>query len=237
MPKARILVVEDEPVVATDLSCELKELGYEVAGVVADADAALASVSEENPDLVLMDIHLDGSRDGIEAATEIRREFGTPVVYLTAFADEATLQRAKDTEPYSYLVKPYSSDELNAALTIALHRHDQEEVRGREARVTLDKLDEIDAILHRLDDRQTQGDMPPPPVATLPYRSTVGLDLLSKREMDVLDQLVVGASVTKIAQHLHISRHTVRNHLKTMFQKVGVHSQVELIIKFRDEAK
>jgi two-component system cell cycle sensor histidine kinase/response regulator CckA len=129
----RILIVEDERIIAKDLQRSLLQLGYDVAPPVATAEAAIQAASEACPDLVLMDIHIGGTQDGIETAQILRSRFDTPVVYLTAFADPETVARAALTEPLGYLVKPVKPDELRAAVEIALHKHQMERrLRERE---------------------------------------------------------------------------------------------------------
>ena len=120
---ARIVVVEDEAVIAEALSVTLSRLGLEVVAIADSADQAVAAVERERPTVVLMDIRLKGARDGIEAAAEIRARFGVPVVFLTAHADETTLRRARDSEPFGCVLKPFSERELRVTLEIALHRH------------------------------------------------------------------------------------------------------------------
>jgi signal transduction histidine kinase len=127
MSKAKILVVEDEEIVAFDIENTLKDLDYEVPAVVASKEEAIIFAAEILPDLVLMDIMLQGSLDGIEAAQEIRIRFNIPVVYLTAYADSHTLQRAKITEPFGYVLKPFEEKELQTTIEIALGRHKAEE--------------------------------------------------------------------------------------------------------------
>jgi diguanylate cyclase (GGDEF)-like protein/PAS domain S-box-containing protein len=123
MFKARILVVEDEVVIALDIQRTLIKLGYEVPEFVTSAESALERIAASRPDLVLMDIHLSGEMDGIAAADEIRQRDRLPVVFLTAHSDEATLSRAKITEPYGYVLKPFEERELEIAVDIALYRH------------------------------------------------------------------------------------------------------------------
>ncbi len=123
MTKAQIMVVEDEGIVAMEIEMRLKELGYVVSAVVASGDQAIEKVAEMRPDLVLMDIKLRGEVDGVEAAEQIRVRFDIPVVYLTAYADENTLQRAKITEPFGYILKPFEERELRTAIEMALYRH------------------------------------------------------------------------------------------------------------------
>lgn len=99
-PKVRIGLVEDEVVVAMDIQAQLERLGYKVVSSSRTASQGIAQARAERPDLVLMDIQLAGERDGISAAKEIRQSFAIPVVFLTAFADESSLERAKSVSPY-----------------------------------------------------------------------------------------------------------------------------------------
>jgi PAS domain S-box-containing protein len=128
-----VLVVEDERIVAKDLQYMLNSMGYDAFAIASSADDALSRAAEHRPDLVLMDIRIKGSRDGIETADLLRKRFGIPVVYLTAHSDDATLERAKLTVPYGYLMKPVKSAELRSAIEIAIHRHAMErQLRERE---------------------------------------------------------------------------------------------------------
>ena len=122
----RILVVEDDPLAADDLSVQLEQLGYEVAGTAATGDQAVQMARREQPGLVLMDVFLSGSMDGIEAAAEIQRSLQIPVVYLSAYSGEETLERAKITEPLGYILKPYTQRELHAVLSMAFYKAEME---------------------------------------------------------------------------------------------------------------
>ena len=124
--KPRILVVEDEAIVAMNLRRMLNHLGYGVVDVVDSGEEAIDRAADLSPDLILMDIRLAGTIDGIEAAEEIRDRFDIPVVYLTAYADEATLQRAKLTGPFAYLLKPVEERALHTAVEVALYKHKME---------------------------------------------------------------------------------------------------------------
>ena len=126
-PPAGILVVEDEAIVARDLEQTLETMGYQVTGSVASGDEALRAVEQRRPDLVLMDIRLRGDRDGIETAKALRARWDIPVVYMTAFSDEATLARATRTSAYGYVVKPFVSADVRCAVEIALHKHAAEQ--------------------------------------------------------------------------------------------------------------
>ena len=125
-PQPQILIVEDESIVALDIQNRLRRLGYLVPTFVATGEDAIAQIAATSPDLVLMDIKLKGGMDGIEAAQHIKEKYGIPVIYLTAFADEITLQRAKLTEPFGFLLKPFEERELLAAIRMALYRSQAE---------------------------------------------------------------------------------------------------------------
>ncbi|MGE5657267.1 MAG: EAL domain-containing protein [Actinomycetota bacterium] len=127
MRPAKILVVEDEYIVAIDIQISLIKLGYDVPETVDSGEAALEKVLELQPDLVIMDIYLSGEMDGIEAARQISESLNVPIVYLTAYADEATLARAKLTAPFGYILKPFEERELRTAIEIALYKHESEQ--------------------------------------------------------------------------------------------------------------
>lgn len=121
MEKMQILVVDDESLVAKDIQNTLEGFGYNVPITVSSGEAAIQKAEENNPDLVLMDIVLKGRMDGIEAAHEIRTRFNIPVVYLTAYTDEERLQKAKLTEPFGYIVKPFRERELKSTIEMAIY--------------------------------------------------------------------------------------------------------------------
>ena len=135
MANPQVLVVEDEGIIAADIQDRLTSLGYDVPTTVATAEEALLKIPLFSPDLVLMDIVLQGEMDGIDAAAEIRKRFDVPVIFLTAHADESTLKRAKITEPFAYILKPFEERELQTALEMALHKHKVEQERAK-ARAT-----------------------------------------------------------------------------------------------------
>jgi diguanylate cyclase (GGDEF)-like protein/PAS domain S-box-containing protein len=120
------MLVEDERIVAFDLKRQLQGFGYQVGCVVASGEQAIHRAATEKPDLVLMDIHLEGRMDGIEAAAEIRARHRIPVVFLTAYAEDDTLSRALDSRPFGYLIKPCEGRELHATIQMALARRDDE---------------------------------------------------------------------------------------------------------------
>jgi adenylate cyclase len=128
-----VLIVEDESIVANDLQQMLEGLGYRATAIASSSEEAVARAAEERPDIVLMDVRIRGRVDGVKTAQLLAARFGVPIVYLTGHADEATLERAKQTRPYGYVLKPVRPHALRGALEIALHEHD-EDVRAREAR-------------------------------------------------------------------------------------------------------
>jgi CheY-like chemotaxis protein len=132
MTNARILIVEDEAITVSALKRELASLGYEVAGTASTADEALRAVELHKPDLVLMDITLAGAVNGIVAAVTIRGNFHVPAVFLTAHADDRTMERAVSAGAFGYVLKPYSGAGLKAAIETALHKH-QSEMESRRA--------------------------------------------------------------------------------------------------------
>ena len=134
----RIFVVEDESIVAMDIMSSLRVLGYEVVGNAARGEDAIPGVCDLKPDLVLMDIILQGEMDGVQAAEAIHARLDVPVIFLTACADDATLQRAKVTEPFGYLIKPFEEWELRGHIEIALYKHRMEKrLRESEERYSL----------------------------------------------------------------------------------------------------
>lgn len=126
MGQPRILIVEDERIVAKDIQNRLVKLGYEVTGSAASGQDAMRLAGDTHPDLILMDIMLQGDLDGVQTAEAIRRQFHIPVVYLTAYSDTPTLQRAKVTEPFGYLLKPFEERDLHITIQMALYKHRME---------------------------------------------------------------------------------------------------------------
>jgi len=124
MPKKRIMVVEDEGITALRIQKNLEDMGYTVTSMEFTGEDAVKKAEHDVPDLVLMDIVLDGTMDGIEAAGQLRSRFNIPVVYITAHSDEKILNRIKKTEPFGYIIKPFDERELRTAVEIALYKHE-----------------------------------------------------------------------------------------------------------------
>jgi DNA-binding LytR/AlgR family response regulator len=126
MSKTNILIVEDESIVAKDIQHSLKKLGYTVVGICSTGEDAIRTAEEIKPDLVLMDIMLKGDMSGIEAAGQIREKYNIPIIYLTAYADESTLNKAKVSEPYGYIIKPFKEIDLHTSIEMAIYKHEKE---------------------------------------------------------------------------------------------------------------
>lgn len=122
----RILVVEDEVIIARELQSRLQELDYDVPDIAVSGEEAIEKAERLQPDLVLMDIHLKGAMDGIGAAEALQVERAVPVVYLTAYADDETVRRARLTGPFGYLLKPFQTKELQTTIEMALYKHEME---------------------------------------------------------------------------------------------------------------
>jgi PAS domain S-box-containing protein len=149
----RVLIVEDEGIVATDIQERLTAMGYQTVGWADDAARAIAMTEVQRPDIVLMDIRLPGPRDGIQAAEEIGRRFRIPVVFLTAYSEEATLERAKLAQPFGYILKPFNDRELKSTIEIALYKHTTERKIRRLNRL-LDVLGQVNQAIMRLRSRE-----------------------------------------------------------------------------------
>ena len=124
--KTKILIVEDEAIVAKDISVCLEKIGYEVIATFSKGEKTLHFLEENKPDLVLMDIMLAGKISGIEASAEIKKKHDIPVVFLSAYADEKTIERAKVTEPYGYVIKPFKEIDLSTSIEMALYKFKKE---------------------------------------------------------------------------------------------------------------
>lgn len=148
---ARILIVEDESIVAFNLQQRLSQLGYDVPHVAVSGQQSLDMVSQSRPDLVLMDIHIEGAMDGIEVASRLSESSSVPVIYLTAYSEDSTLERARKTKPYGYLIKPFSERELHATIQMVLERRAVEETLIENRRLLQQALDAASLGIMELD--------------------------------------------------------------------------------------
>ena len=125
MNKTKVLIVEDETIVALDIKSAIKKLGFEVTNTVTNYDDAISSVKKDEPDVILMDINLKNSKDGIQTAHDIKKIKNIPVIYLTAFSDDETINRAVKTSPLAYLTKPFKREELKSTILLGLYKINQ----------------------------------------------------------------------------------------------------------------
>lgn len=121
-----IIIVEDEALIAAEIQSTLELLGYRVVGHAMNGDKALDLFASVNADLILLDISIKGSLNGIDLAHIIRKKYDTPFVFLTSFSDQTTLDNVKDTMPYGYVVKPFNENDLKVNIALALHKHNEE---------------------------------------------------------------------------------------------------------------
>lgn len=123
-----VIIVEDEAIIAADLEMILESMSFKVVGVTDNSDEALDLINSRDPDLILLDININGERDGIELAEIIKEKTKKPFIFITSYADKGTLDRAKHTLPYGYIVKPFNERELKATIEIALFRYSNENI-------------------------------------------------------------------------------------------------------------
>lgn len=216
--RKKILVVEDEWIVAVDLQRTLRRAGYVVDEVITDGSRALPAFDRIRPDVVLLDIELGLAVDGIALAEKIRSRSAARIVFLSAHSDLPTLRRAMKVDPQGFVVKPFTEAQLFTALELALHNADAPTEPRLQAQATLER---IAAVLAESGHRIAVAE---PGLPDLPE-----LTSLSSREREILQRLVSHQRVPTIARSLGISENTVRNHLKSIFGKTGVHSQEELL--------
>jgi FOG: CheY-like receiver len=134
MAGKKIMIVEDEVIMAMAVEQKLTDLGYEVVGTVDKGEDAVKRAKELRPNLILMDIVLKGDMDGIDAAQQIHDDLDIPIIYLTAYSDDEVLKRARITEPYGYMVKPFKTSEMKAHIEMALYKHDSEKKNSENIR-------------------------------------------------------------------------------------------------------
>ncbi len=124
--KARVLIVEDQRIIALDLATTIRKIGHESVGIESKGEKAISAVENLKPDLVFMDISLAGEMDGIETASIIRKNFGIPVIYISGNYDQNTIEKSMTTNAYGYLVKPVDDCSINAIINAAIYRYDSE---------------------------------------------------------------------------------------------------------------
>jgi len=190
----RILIVEDEALIAEEIRDRLSRLGATIVGVTDNAETAVEMAVHSRPDVVLMDIRLRGEHDGIEAAKAIRRTQDVAIIYLTAHSDVSTVMRAKNTGPFGYLIKPIVGRQLGVAVDVAIHRHRLERARAEQPHKRVPEYD---------------------PEVYARYKT------LTAREREVFSQIVRGLLNREIAAELGISERTVKAHRAQIMTKMG----------------
>jgi diguanylate cyclase (GGDEF)-like protein len=195
MSQKKILIVEDESIIAEDISDSLISLGYRITGMVYSGEEAIEAAAKFRPDLVLMDVNLQGEIDGITAAAEIRSRFQIPVVYLTAYADENTLRRVNATKPFGYIVKPFEEKNLHTTIQLALHRHEYDSLTNLPNRSVL--REQLNQVLEK------QKELP----AIIPV-ITLSLDRIN-RINSTLGHDIGDSVLCKVAQRLSNCRENI----------------------------
>ncbi len=223
----QILVVEDDWIVARAIQQTLQSAGYEVTAVVSSPDEALASVANRQPRVAIVDVKLRDGTDGIELARQLAERTGAQIVYISASSDAATVARVAATHPSGFILKPFQEEQMLTIVAIAIARRKAEAGTGHESssatgaperRPASDPGDGGPARFARVAD-----------ALSLRTRSTNGATELTSRELDIVRLLLSNGRVRSIARDLDLSQHTVRNHLRSIFRKLDVHSQDELI--------
>lgn len=214
-PATTLLIVEDEGLVAADLRRMVQNFGYEVAGTVATGDDAITITEDLHVDLVLMDIVLRGQLDGIQTAIKIRSKADTPILFLTAFSDEATLKRAKPAEPYAYLVKPIIKRDLQIAIMMALNKHAIESARQADP--------QLQSTQPTANGTPQLGDS-----VMAAARSMGRVRGLTHAELKVLELLVSGFGASSMAIIQERSIHTINFHIRGIYRKLRVESKSDL---------
>ena len=146
MEKKKIFIVEDERIIAMDLAKRLKDMGYEVSGTASSSTETIEQITNHKPDLILMDIVIKGDLDGIETANKLK-DLLIPIIYLTAYSDQKTLDRAKLTEPYGYIMKPFKNNEMSSTIEMAIYKN-QVETRLKESYKELTKKNNYENIIN-----------------------------------------------------------------------------------------
>ncbi|NJK37093.1 MAG: response regulator [Oscillatoriales cyanobacterium RM2_1_1] len=217
MPDIRILVVEDEAIVAEDIATRLEKMGYKIENIVASGEEAIQISTQSTPDLILMDIILQGEIDGIEAAQHIQETLNIPIIYLTANADDVTLNRVSQTSPSAYLLKPFKSKELQVAIQIALSRH-QTSLKVQEALNSAQKLQQETEAKNQLKSQYIS-------MASHDLRTPISIIKMSTHLLEVHEDLL---SADKRQQYLR-RIHQATDNLTQLLEDVLTLAQAESI--------
>ncbi len=150
---AKILIVEDEMIIGANISLQLSKLGYDVTGIVSRGEEAIAHVKQNRPDIILMDIQLKGELDGIDTVIRIQQQMDIPIIYLTANADDTNFDRAKSTNPYAFISKPFKKLDLQHAIELTMGRIDINKSSGDEEATCISPFIQSDSIYVRRNER------------------------------------------------------------------------------------
>ncbi|MCX4240069.1 DNA-binding response regulator [Paraliomyxa miuraensis] len=227
---ASILLAEDDPVIARLLGQLLIDAGHHVVGTVGRSTDLIAALERDRPDVLLLDIGMETDTAGLDLAESDVIPEQTSIVFVSGRSDEATMQRVQRIAPAGFVVKPFTAQQVLAAVRVALGQARQPtpvtEDAARQLTLARDVLSKIAQELERVASLLSVGVQ-----EERRLRELVELSTLSPREREVLRGLVNHKRPMSIAKDLYISHHTVRNHLKSIFTKLGVHSQAELLEK------
>jgi DNA-binding NarL/FixJ family response regulator len=235
MTGARVLIVEDEVIVAEDLRRSLSASGYDVIGHAINGREAIHVARHLRPDVILMDVVLDGSTNGIQAARSIQQIIDTSIIYVTGQSSETLLTDAVRSGAFGYIVKPFQTRQITSSIEIALHR--RREARALEARARLDgeaafASEEGEAHFASLGQRLRallEDEDAESLLRSRTSEATIDGLRITRREREIVLGLVCYRRLARVADVLGISVHTARNHLKSVFRKLNVHSQDELL--------
>jgi DNA-binding NarL/FixJ family response regulator len=229
VPIGSVLIAEDERTIGRHLAQLLTDAGYDVAGIVTRSDEVPSALEAHRADVLLLDIGLESETAGLELAESSAIPEETSLVFVSAKTDEATLARVQQIAPLGFVVKPFTNQQILAAVSVGMgHARDapsaSHEELSRHLELARDVLSrvarELERVGHLVGERAG---------TTRAIRDLPELASLSPREWDVLRGLIDHKRPPAIAKDLFISHHTVRNHLKSIFGKLGVHSQAELL--------
>jgi len=228
MSLGRVLIVEDDAAAAGDLRRGLAAAGYEVVGHAVDGQGAITQALTSKPDVVLMDVLLDGELDGVTTTRTITRSLDVAVIYVSANAADALVDYALRAGAEGYVVKPFQLPQVLTAIRVALHHH-----RTRQARpVNAGASDHFTAALEQIQAALADG------CAWHTRRGDDGpIGRTTVREREIIRGLVAFRRLSVVAEVLGISVHTARNHLKSIFRKLRVHSQDELLLYLLDSSR
>ncbi|MCP4130548.1 MAG: response regulator transcription factor [bacterium] len=249
----KILIVEDDAAIATDLEVTLKSFEYDIAAIETSGEAAVLNVERYNPDLILMDIELPGEYNGIEAAKRIKKITDVPVVFLTSHAETTVIQSAQDSEPYAYLIKPCKKEELYATIQISLIRHEMERRlsesnRALEEEVERRKIAEKELMEYQENlEQMVEERTAELKEVNLKLQAEVDAHLkaqeevvkllvmgLSNKELECLNHMAEGLGRKEIAKEMDISVTTYDIHLRNIKKKLNIEEK-NRIIKFAIE--